>query len=161
MDLTGKVALVTGAKRIGSVVARELAARGADVAISYARSKDEAERTAEGVRTAGRRASLFQTDLTDTASCQKLVADAVSALGRLDVFVHMASVYKPRPFAEMTPADFDGSIAVDLRSSLRTRLRHTCERRAEAASFCSATGWREAVVRVIRDFCRTTSPRAE
>ena len=47
MDLKDKVALVTGARRIGSVVAGELAAHGADVAISYGRSKDEAEQTAE------------------------------------------------------------------------------------------------------------------
>jgi len=117
MDLIGKVALITGAKRIGSVVAGELAARGADVAISYGRSKEEAERTAERVRAAGRRAALFQTNLTDAAGCQKLVADAVAALGRIDVLVHMASVYNPRPFADMTPADFDGSIAVDLRAA--------------------------------------------
>jgi NAD(P)-dependent dehydrogenase (short-subunit alcohol dehydrogenase family) len=117
MDLKGKVALVTGAKRIGSVVAGELAAHGADVAISYGRSKTEAESTAERVRAAGRRASLFQTDLTDAAACQKLVADAVAALGRLDVLVHMASVYNPRPFDQMTAADFDGSIAVDLRAA--------------------------------------------
>jgi len=116
MNLSGKVALVTGARRIGSVVAGELAARGADVAISYSRSKNEAEQTAERVRAAGRRASIFQTDLTDAASCQKLVADAVAALGRLDVLVHMASVYKQRPFAEMTPADFDATLAVDLRA---------------------------------------------
>lgn len=117
MDLNGKVALVTGARRIGAVVAGQLSAHGADVAISYGRSKDEAEQTAERVRAAGRRAALFQTNLTDAAGCQKLVADAVDALGRLDVLVHMASVYKPRPFGDMTPADFDGSIAVDLRAA--------------------------------------------
>jgi NAD(P)-dependent dehydrogenase (short-subunit alcohol dehydrogenase family) len=117
MDLKGKVVLITGARRIGSVVAGELGSHGADVAISYGRSKSEAERTAGQVRAAGRRASIFQADLTDAASCQKLVADAVAALGRLDVLVHMASVYNPRPFAEMTPEDFDGSIAVDLRAA--------------------------------------------
>src|SRR5262249_37521834 len=85
MDLNGKVALITGAKRIGSVVAGELGAHGADVAISYGRSKTEAEQTADRVRAAGRRSALFQADLTDAASCQKVVADVVAALGRLDV----------------------------------------------------------------------------
>jgi NAD(P)-dependent dehydrogenase (short-subunit alcohol dehydrogenase family) len=116
MDLKGKVALVTGSRRIGSVVAGELAAHGADIAIGYGRSKDEAEQTAERVRAAGRRASLFQADLTDADSCQKLVADAVAALGRLDVLVQMASVYKQRSFDDMTIADFDGTLAVDLRA---------------------------------------------
>jgi NAD(P)-dependent dehydrogenase (short-subunit alcohol dehydrogenase family) len=117
MDLKGKVALITGARRIGQDVASELAAHGADMAISYGHSKDEAEQAAERIRAAGRRVSLFQTDLTDAAGCRKLVGDSVAALGRLDVLVHMASVYKPRPFDEMTPADFDSSVAVDLRAA--------------------------------------------
>jgi NAD(P)-dependent dehydrogenase (short-subunit alcohol dehydrogenase family) len=116
MDLKGKVALVTGAKRVGSVVATELAAHGADVAISYARSKMEAEQTASRITAAGRRASVFQTDLSDAASCEKLVEDAAAALGRLDVVVHMASVYVSTPFYEMTVADFDGTLAVELRA---------------------------------------------
>jgi len=117
MDLTGKAALITGAKRIGSVVAAELAAHGADVAIAYARSRAEAERTAEGVTAAGRRAAIFQTDLTDAGSCRKLVEDAAATLGRLDVLVHMASVYVSKPFDELTPADFDGTLAVELRAA--------------------------------------------
>src|SRR6266851_102223 len=64
MDLQNKVALITGGKRIGAVVARELAARGADVAFSYARSKAAAEQAAETVRATGRRADAFQADLS-------------------------------------------------------------------------------------------------
>ena len=55
MILKDTVALITGGKRIGLVVARELAARGVDVALSYARSKAEAEEAAGIVRAAGRR----------------------------------------------------------------------------------------------------------
>jgi hypothetical protein len=60
MELSDKVALITGGKRIGLVVARELAARGVDIALSYARSRVEAERAAELVRAAKRRATAFQ-----------------------------------------------------------------------------------------------------
>ena len=58
MDLAGKIALITGGKRIGLVVAEQLAARGADVAVSFARSRTEAEEAALRVRAAGRRAQV-------------------------------------------------------------------------------------------------------
>src|SRR5580765_6057371 len=64
MDLQNRVALITGGKRIGLVVAGELAARGADVALSYARSKAEAEQAADSVRAAGRRSATFAADLS-------------------------------------------------------------------------------------------------
>ena len=68
MDLLGKTALITGGKRIGAVVARTLAVRGVDVAFSYSRSKEEADQAAEAVRAAGRRAAVFQADLSNPAA---------------------------------------------------------------------------------------------
>ena len=56
MELQNRVVLITGGRRIGQVVARELASRGADIALSYRGSKEEAEQTASEVRAAGRRA---------------------------------------------------------------------------------------------------------
>jgi transposase len=82
MDLTDKVALITGGRRIGIVVAAELAARGGDVVLSYARSKDEAERTADAVRTAGRRAASIAADLSRPADCRSLVDAAAGKFGR-------------------------------------------------------------------------------
>ena len=64
MELSDKVALITGGKRIGLVVARELAARGVDVALSYARSRDEAEQAAALVRAASAAPPSFQADLS-------------------------------------------------------------------------------------------------
>ena len=87
MDLSNKVALITGGKRIGAVVARELAGRGVDIAFSYARSKSEAEQAAGQVRSAGRRAEIFQTNLADPGACAALVESAVEALGRLDILI--------------------------------------------------------------------------
>jgi NAD(P)-dependent dehydrogenase (short-subunit alcohol dehydrogenase family) len=117
MQLTDKVALITGGKRIGLVVARELAARGVDVALSYARSKAEAEEAAALVRQAGRKAAVIQANLTDPAQCQALVEGAAAELGRLDILINMASVYKATPFADMTLADWHASIDVDLRAA--------------------------------------------
>ena len=73
MDLTGRAALITGAKRIGSAVARELARRGMDVAISYNRSRDEAEAAGADIRAAGRRAHVAAANLSQPEECRAIV----------------------------------------------------------------------------------------
>src|SRR5881398_3399011 len=98
MLLTNKAALITGGKRIGAVVGRELAARGVDVAFSYARSKVEAEEAAESVRAQKRRAATFQADLSQPPAAAALVDAVAAELGRLDILINMASVYIQRPF---------------------------------------------------------------
>jgi len=117
MDLHDKVALITGGKRIGLVVAGELAARGADVALSYARSKTEAEQAAGLVRAADRRAATFQTDLSRPDAAAVLVQSVVDRFGRLDVLINMASVYVQRPFTDLTAADWDAVVDIDLRAA--------------------------------------------
>ncbi|MGH9144499.1 MAG: SDR family NAD(P)-dependent oxidoreductase [Vicinamibacterales bacterium] len=117
MDLTDKVALITGGKRIGAVVARELAARGADVALSYARSKAEADQAAETVRAAGRRSGSFAANLLQPDEAAALVQSTVATFGRLDIVINMASVYVQKPFAELTVSDWNAAIDVDLRAA--------------------------------------------
>jgi len=117
MELSDKVALITGGKRIGQVVAGELAARGVDIALSYARSRTEAERAAERVRAANRRATAFQADLSNPAACEALVAQVVDTFGRLDILINMASVYVERPFAELNASEWDAVLNVDLRAA--------------------------------------------
>jgi NAD(P)-dependent dehydrogenase (short-subunit alcohol dehydrogenase family) len=117
MELTNRVALVTGGKRIGAVVAVEMAKRGADVGLSFNRSRTEAEQTAAAVTQLGRRAFIQQADVTKAADCEAFVNAAATALGRVDVLVNMASVYVSKPFNELTVEDFDASIAVDLRAA--------------------------------------------
>jgi NAD(P)-dependent dehydrogenase (short-subunit alcohol dehydrogenase family) len=117
MELTGRVALITGGKRIGSVVATELARGGADVALIYRSSRTEAEETAEAVRGAGRRAAVLQADLSDVNAAERVVDATVGELGRLDILVNMASLYRPKPFDELTVDDWDDQMAVDLRAA--------------------------------------------
>ena len=117
MELAGRAALVTGSKRIGAVVATELARGGADVAIVYHSSHEEAEHAAQTVKSLGRRAVLLRANLRDVPECERVVAEAVRALGRLDVLVNLASVYRPRPFDESTIEDWDAAMEVDLRAS--------------------------------------------
>jgi len=117
MDLTNKVALITGAKRVGAVVAHELAKRGADIAVTYGRSKKEADALVADVNAAGRRGVAFQLDLRNPDSCAAVVRQAVEALGRLDILIPMASVYEATPFDQLDLAAWDRTINVDLRST--------------------------------------------
>lgn len=117
MNLPGTVALITGAKRIGAVVAEALAARGVNIALSYARSEAEAIAAADAVRRLGVRAEVFQADLSSPDACRSVVEATVTSLGRLDVLVNMASVYVQRPLEEVTVADWDAAANVDLRAA--------------------------------------------
>ena len=117
MTLTNKTALITGGKRIGAVVAAELARRGVDLALSYQRSKDEAEATAQTVREAGRRAVVLQANLSRGEECATLVNAAAAALGRLDVLINMASVYRSHALADIDEARWDESLNVDLKAA--------------------------------------------
>lgn len=117
MELTDRAALITGGKRIGAAVAVELATRGMDIALGYNRSRHEAESAAEAVQTAGRRAFVFQADLTRGEECAALVNQAAAALGRLDVLVNMASVYTAVPFEETDERTWDSVLDVDLKAS--------------------------------------------
>ena len=117
MDLTAKAVLITGAKRIGSSVAAELARLGADISLSYNRSAAEAERAAALVREAGRSVLITQADLQNAADCRRLIEATAFDLGRLDVLIYMASTYVSKPFDELGEADWDRALAVDLKGA--------------------------------------------
>lgn len=115
--LAGRAALVTGGRRIGAAVAVALAQSGADVALCYRLSRDEAEETAAAVRACGRKAVALQADLAQPDDCRRLVREAVEALGRLDVLFHLASVYQRIPYDQLTDADWERTLAVDVRAA--------------------------------------------
>ena len=117
MTLTDRVVLLTGARRVGAVVAEAVAGRGADVAITYNRSRDDAEATAGSVRAAGRRALVVQADVSKEDACDAMIRDVEREFGRLDVLLNMASLYESVPFDELTPKEFDRQLGVDLRGS--------------------------------------------
>jgi NAD(P)-dependent dehydrogenase (short-subunit alcohol dehydrogenase family) len=117
MNLTNRVALVTGAKRVGAVVATELARAGADVAVCYGRSQAEALEVVAQIETLGRRGNAFQADLSVAEACDALVARTAEEFGRLDILVNMASVYRERSFDQLTAAEWDAVVNVDLRAA--------------------------------------------
>jgi NAD(P)-dependent dehydrogenase (short-subunit alcohol dehydrogenase family) len=109
--------LITGGKRIGAVVATTLARAGVDVALVYNRSRAEADATATEVRALGRRAFSVQADVTSAQACNDAVDATARELGRLDILINMASLYDAKPFDQLSAADWDRQLAVDLRAT--------------------------------------------
>jgi NAD(P)-dependent dehydrogenase (short-subunit alcohol dehydrogenase family) len=116
VELKGRVAVITGGRRIGHVVARELARHGADVALAYRGSKAEAEETASEVQELGRRAITHMADVSRATDCESLIATTVDALGRVDILINMASVYGSKAFETLTEPDWDKDLAINLKS---------------------------------------------
>jgi NAD(P)-dependent dehydrogenase (short-subunit alcohol dehydrogenase family) len=117
MDLPGRTALVTGSKRIGATVATTLARHGADVAIVYRASREEADQTRAAIEAAGRRALVLHADLRRVEDCERVVRETIATLGRCDVLVNLASVYTPRRYDDLTLDDWNAAMEVDLRAS--------------------------------------------
>jgi NAD(P)-dependent dehydrogenase (short-subunit alcohol dehydrogenase family) len=117
MNLQDKVFVVTGGKRIGRVVSRELAARGADLVLAYRGSKEEACQTTADAKALGRRAAIVAADVSRPEDCANLIAQAATAFGRVDGLINMASVYRQQPFDALTADAWDADLDVNLRSA--------------------------------------------
>lgn len=142
MDLSGKVVLITGAKRVGAVVAAALASRGADVALSFNHSEREANAAAADVRARGRRSVVLRADVSDPQACAVLIDDVAHEFGRLDVLINMASLYRSIPFDELSVEDWDQQQHVDLRGSyLCARAAVPHMRRAGGGRIINFSDW--------------------
>jgi 3-oxoacyl-[acyl-carrier protein] reductase len=119
MDLTGKVAFVTGGSGdIGSAIAQALAASGTDVAVSYVGAADRAEAVVDAVRKAGRRSHAVQLDQSDPTSIDRCVAQMIERFGRIDILVNNAAWNIGIPFTDLealTPEIWDRVLATNLR----------------------------------------------
>jgi len=115
--LRGKVALVTGGSRgIGAAIASELAEAGAAVAVNYLQHADRANELVETLRAAGGRAIAAQCDVSQAPAVAKMVEQVKSALGPVDILVNNAGVAITRGVDDLSEADFDQTIAVNLKS---------------------------------------------
>jgi NAD(P)-dependent dehydrogenase (short-subunit alcohol dehydrogenase family) len=116
-DLTGKGVVITGGKRIGAAIAVALAGRGMHVALSFNRSRTEAEAVVATVQAGGGRAFSYQSDLSKAPEARTLVDRAAADLGRVDVLINMASVYSSVAFEEIDEQVWDSVVNVDLRAA--------------------------------------------
>ncbi|HXS92101.1 MAG TPA: 3-oxoacyl-ACP reductase family protein [Steroidobacteraceae bacterium] len=116
-DLNDRIALVTGGSRgIGKAIALTLADAGAAVAVNYRERSDEAEAVAAAIRKNGGRAEVFSADVSDRSAVQGMVRDIEDRLGPIDILINNAGIAAIRTIDEITEAEFDRSIAVNLKS---------------------------------------------
>jgi pteridine reductase len=117
VDLRGRVALVTGAgQRVGRAIALALAARGMKVAIHYHESAAGAAETAELARRAGGEGWTVGADLRTAAEAERVVRDTAAHFGTLDALVNSAAIMLRTPVHDVTPAQWDEIMAINLRA---------------------------------------------
>ena len=115
--LAGSTALVTGgARRIGRAIALQLAAAGANVAITYRESQPEAEQTVRELASIGVDAFAVRTGLTDAESIRQSVAAVIEEFGRLDILVNNAGLFEAAALEEITPEQWDRMYATNTRA---------------------------------------------
>ena len=115
--LRGRIALVTGGSRgIGAAISRALAEAGAAVAINYRERTDEAKKLAEDLRKTGVDIITVQADVSLAAAVSKMVDIAKSELGTIDILINNAGIAITRGVDDLSEADFDQTIATNLKS---------------------------------------------
>jgi 3-oxoacyl-[acyl-carrier protein] reductase len=116
-DLAKRVALVTGGSRgIGQAIAISLADAGAAVAVNYREKASEAEAVAAAIRASGGKAMAIRADVSRADEVARMVAAVEGELGPVDVLVNNAGIGLVRSVDTLTEADFDLTIAVNLKS---------------------------------------------
>ena len=117
IDLSGKVALVTGASRgIGAETAIALARYGADVAVNYVRAKDRADEVCQRIRALGRSAHPVQADVADGGAVNRMVNVVKQTLGPIDILVNNAGHNPNHSIMEMSEEDWDWVLDLNLKS---------------------------------------------
>lgn len=117
-DLTGRIALVTGSSRgIGKATALALARSGADVAVNFISQEEGARSTVDSITALGRKAVAVQADVSVGAQVERMIRDIRKELGEIEILVNNAAIARQRSIDQVTEADWDETIAVNLKSA--------------------------------------------
>ena len=174
-SLQNKVALVLGGSRgIGAAIVERLAAEGAAVAFTYVNSAQKAEALAAGLRAQDNKVLAIQADSADEQALRGAVTTTVDTFGRLDILVNSAGVLAIGPLEELSMADFDRTLAVNVRSvfvAIQEAVPHMAEggriitigsTNAERMPFAGGAVYamsKAAIVGLTRGLARDLGPR--
>lgn len=148
LDLTGRVALVTGASRgIGKAIALLLASSGAAVVVNYRGSEAEAHAVVAAITEAGGKAIAAQADVSDVQAHESLIKTTVDAFGRLDILVNNAGITRDNLLLRMKPEEVDDVLNTNLRgvilltkAALRPMMKNKWGRVISMSSIIGLTG---------------------
>ncbi len=116
-NLNNRIALVTGGSRgIGAAIAVALARAGADVAVNYRERADAAQEVCAAISELGRRAYAVKADVSVSTDVCRMVAEVENHLGSVDILVNNAGIARPQKLDEITEADWDEILTVNLKS---------------------------------------------
>lgn len=116
MNLTGKVALVTGASRgIGQATAIDLAKVGADIVVNFIGNEAVAQETVEAIEALGRKAIKIKADVGNSEDVQAMVDEAVAAFGHIDILVNNAGITRDGLLIRMKDSDWDDVLNINLK----------------------------------------------
>lgn len=117
-DLSGRVAVVTGASRgIGRAVALRLAALGAKVVVNYHNQSEAAEAVVDCIRSAGGEALAVKANVSEPAAAQRLMDETLAAYGRIDILVNNAGVTRDNLLMRMSEQDWDTVLDINLKGA--------------------------------------------
>ena len=155
--LQGKRALVTGSGTgLGREIALEFAREGADVVLHYSKSAKGAHTAVDEIKAMGRRATVFQADLSKVEACFSLVDSAVDFLGGIDILMNNSGITMSGPFLDATPEQFDLLFNVNVRAEFfcaqhaaKTMVKQ--EKKGVIINMCSVHGFGGVLLHSIYD----------
>jgi 3-oxoacyl-[acyl-carrier protein] reductase len=116
-SLKGKVAWITGGRRIGQEIAIALSELGADLVITYRSSEKEAQEIVDKVKEYGNKTLVLKADVSNRESVREAVEGIKKEFGKLDILIELASIFKPVKFEEITEENWDANFAAHVKGS--------------------------------------------
>ena len=142
MNITGKVAVITGASRgIGRATAMELAKRGVFVIVNYRGSEAAALETVAEIKSAGGDEVCMAWDVSDYAECEKNIKQIIDTFGRIDILVNNAGITRDDLLMKLSEEDFDAVIAAKKRKDHQSCICSRNLRECRTGKLCGVQGW--------------------